>query len=223
VAAAALERHDARTGRALLHSCDVAITSGSRIAVTGPSGSGKSVLLRTLAWLDAPDGGTLCWCGTPITRSTPTATITAYRSAVAYVRQRPALFDGSVEDNLRAPFALRAHRARRRYDAHRVATLLGAAGRGGDFTSRRAADLSGGETQLVALIRTLQLDPDVLLLDEPTAALDAASSAAVERLVETWFAAAPGRAFAWITHDPAQAQRVGRQHWQIEAGKVRTA
>jgi putative ABC transport system ATP-binding protein len=220
VRAERIERLDARTGRLLLHPADVVIEAGARIAVRGPSGSGKSVLLRTLAWLDAPDRGTVAWRGEPIRRSRP-ATIPAYRSAVAYLRQRPALLDGSVADNMRAPFSLRQHK-HARYDAARVTEWLAVIGRGADFLERRASELSGGEAQIAALIRTLQLDPDVLLLDEPTAALDAEAAAALETLVAGWFGAAPdARAYAWVTHDAAQAERVGAQRWQVDAGVVR--
>lgn len=219
VAAERVERRDARSGRVLLHPTDVVIDAGARIAVRGPSGSGKSVLLRTLAWLDAPDRGTITWRGEPIRQSRP-VTIPAYRSAVAYLRQRPALLDGSVADNMRAPFALRQHR-HAHYDASRVLGWLAVIGRGADFLDRRATDLSGGEAQIAALIRTLQLDPDVLLLDEPTAALDAEAAAAVETLVAGWFDAAPGaRAYAWVTHDAAQAERVGTRRWRVDSGVV---
>jgi putative ABC transport system ATP-binding protein len=220
VRAERIERRDARSGRLLLHPTDIAIAAGARIAVQGPSGSGKSVLLRTLAWLDAPERGTISWRGNPLRQSRP-GMIPAYRSEIAYLRQRPALLEGNVADNLRAPFTLRQHR-RAHYDAARVADWLAIAGRGLDFLERRASDLSGGEAQVAALIRTLQLDPDVLLLDEPTAALDAQAVAAVETLVAQWFDAVPGeRAYAWVTHDAAQALRVGAQCWQIEAGIVR--
>jgi len=79
------------------------------------------------------------------------------------------------------------------------------------------------EAQIAALVRTLQTEPTVLLLDEPTAALDPASARAIEALLQHWFAQAPERhAWVWITHDPAQAARIGQQHWRVEAGHLQT-
>ncbi len=79
----------------------------------------------------------------------------------------------------------------------------------------------GGKPNSAALLRVLQLDPEVLLLDEPTAALDPASARAVEALVAAWFEAAPDkRAYLWISHDPAQAARVGSEQLSIVAGEL---
>jgi putative ABC transport system ATP-binding protein len=130
------------------------------------------------------------------------------------------LIEGTVEDNLRFPYSLKTFNDRR-FDRGLVETLLGHAGKEHDFLSKRAGDLSGGEAQVVALIRTLQLNPDVMLLDEPTAALDPASSREVESLVQTWFdSGAQARAFIWVTHDPEQAQRMCTTRLTMSAGRL---
>ncbi|MBN3821835.1 ABC transporter ATP-binding protein, partial [Paraburkholderia sp. Se-20369] len=73
-------------------------------------------------------------------------------------------------------------------------------------------------------LRVLQLDPDVLLLDEPTSALDPESTRAIEALVGAWFDAAPdARASMWISHDPAQAARIGTSRMTMQAGVLNTA
>ena len=102
-------------------------------------------------------------------------------------------------------------------------------GRGKDFLEKRASDLSGGEAQIVALIRILQLGPEVLLLDEPTASLDPASTRQIEALIRIWFQSgeknqghAPlSRASLWVLHDHDQARRVGNRFLTMCAGMLR--
>jgi putative ABC transport system ATP-binding protein len=159
------------------------------------------VFLRALALLDPLDAGRILWHGAPVER----AAIPRYRRNVAYIRQRPALLDGSVEDNLRYPFELRTYRDVR-FDRTRAASLAAQAGRGDDFLDKRASELSGGEAE-------------VLLLDEPTASLDPESSHAIEALVHAWFDADPGgHASMWVSHDPAQAARMSERHLTMRAG-----
>jgi putative ABC transport system ATP-binding protein len=207
-------RRDARTGATLLAATDFLLTQNERVVISGPSGAGKSVLLRTLALLDALDGGQLRWRGACVERRA----IPRYRRNVAYVRQRPALVDGTVEDNLRYPYSLHAYRDVA-FDRQRAAQLVRTAGRGDGFLDKRASDLSGGEAQVTALIRVLQLEPEVLLLDEPTASLDPEAVRAIEALVDDWFAAdRSSRACVWVTHDPAQAARVGQRQLTMRSG-----
>ncbi|EDZ99109.1 ABC transporter related [Burkholderia sp. H160] len=214
VLADGIVRRDAQRGQTLLQPTTFALRAGERVAITGPSGSGKSVFLRALALLDPIDAGRMLWHGAPVERTA----IPRYRRNVAYIRQRPALIDGSVEDNLRYPFELRAYRDVR-FDRARAAALAIQAGRGEDFLGKRASELSGGEAQIAALIRVLQLAPEVLLLDEPTASLDPASSRAIEALVQAWFDAAPGRhASMWVSHDLEQAERMSERHLTMRAG-----
>ncbi|MDQ0623200.1 ABC transporter ATP-binding protein [Paraburkholderia graminis] len=214
VLADGIVRRDPSRGQTLLQSTRFALDAGDRVAITGPSGSGKSVFLRALALLDPLDAGRIVWRGAPVAR----AAIPQYRRNVAYIRQRPALLDGTVEDNLRYPFELRAYRDVR-FDREQAASLVAQAGRGNGFLDKLASELSGGEAQITALIRVLQLAPEVLLLDEPTASLDPESSRAIEGLVRAWFDAAPhARASIWVSHDAAQAARMSERHLTMKAG-----
>ena len=206
-----LSRADDHSGAILLHPCDLTIAPGDRLVITGPSGAGKSVLMRALAWLDRPLGE-LTWHRRPVVRNVP-----GFRSSVGYVRQRPALFDGDVEANLRVPFGLRIHR-HRRYDRDLALDYLSRASRDATFLARRADDLSGGEQQIVALVRTLLIGPTLLLLDEPTASLDPQTALAVEAMIDHWAGQTREAAFAWVTHDLVQARRVGRRFATLHAG-----
>lgn len=209
-----LGRIDPTSQAPLLVPTDFALYPGDRVAITGPSGSGKSVLLRLLALLDAPSSGEVRWHGQPVT----TQSVRQYRASVCYLAQRAALVEGSVRDNLQLPFRLKVRHGRH-FDLDTVQLWLERAGKPPGFLDKIADELSGGEAQIVALLRTLQLAPDVILLDEPTSALDPDSAARVEQLVLDWFAE-PGhdRAFAWVSHDPAQARRMGARHLRMHQG-----
>lgn len=206
-----LSRIAAPGGAALLAATDFTLNSGDRVTIVGASGSGKSVFLRALALLDPPDSGEVVWQESPVSIQQ----ITRYRASVCYLAQRPAMVDGTVRDNLGLPFTLKAQR-QRRFDAQVAEALLAQAGKPASFLGKSAAELSGGEAQIVALIRVLQLEPEVMLLDEPTAALDPQSAAAVERLVLEWSTAERG--FVWVTHDPEQARRMGNRHLSMDQG-----
>jgi putative ABC transport system ATP-binding protein len=195
-----ISRRDPLSGQILLRQTRFTLYAGDRVAITGPSGSGKSVFLRALALLDPLDSGHIAWHGKPVER----AAIPRYRRNVAYIRQRPAILDGTVEDNLRYPFSLKAYRDVQ-FDRTRAASLAAQAGRGNDFLDKRASDLSGGEAQIAALIRVLQLDPE--------------SSHAIEGLVKAWFADdRQPRASVWVSHDPAQAKRMSERHLTMRGG-----
>jgi putative ABC transport system ATP-binding protein len=199
----------------LLQDVSLAVRAGERVALVGPSGAGKTLLLRALALLDPLDAGTVHWRGRP----GADADVPAFRGRVAYLHQRPALFEGDVESNLLLPYALRTHRGRA-FDRAHVLRLLAPLGRGEEFLARSQRDLSGGEAQVVALLRAVQLAPSVLLLDEPTAALDPDSTRAIEELVAGWLREAPlERAHVWVSHDPAQAERVADRKVYLRAGR----
>ena len=199
-------------GRWLWRGLELVLHGAERVALVGPSGSGKTLLLRALSGLDVLDEGTLTLSGTPLERWA----MPRYRAHVAYLPQRPVMIEGSVEDNLRLPFTLGAH-AGRQYDRRRVGAALERLGRGERFLAQDALGLSGGEQQLVALVRRLQLEPTVLLLDEPSASLDDDSVAALEAMVDEWRGSAPDRAVLWTSHRSDQLERVSDRAVRLEA------
>ena len=200
----------------LLNDVSLAIEPAVRVSLAGPSGAGKTLLLRALAMLDPLDSGQIRWHG----RAVRCQAVPAFRREVIYLHQRPALLGDTVEAALRRPFELAVHR-HRRFDADRVVDLLGQLEREPTFLQKQVPDLSGGEIQITALVRAVQLDPAVLLLDEPTAALDSQAAAAMERLVGRWIEDAPAaRAFVWVSHDAQQAQRVAGKTLLMQAGTI---
>lgn len=200
----------------LLSPFSLALRAGDRCCISGPSGSGKTLLLRSLALLDPFDSGELRFRGQEVAGSR----VPIYRSRVILLQQRPMLISGSVEENFRLPFTLASHR-HKRFDRARVIEWLQSLGREDRFLNKSARELSGGEVQLIALLRALQLDPQVLLLDEPTAALDDEATAIYESLIRLWLEqAADTRALMWVTHDREQTERMANCKLRIERGQV---
>ncbi len=200
--------------RWLLREQSLTIAAGDRIALSGPSGAGKTILLRALALLDPLDAGEIRFADRPVT---PPAT-PEYRCRVGYLHQTPALAEGSVEANLRLPYSLARHR-HRAYDRRRAIELLERLGKDERLLARDRGELSGGEAQLVALARLLQLEPAVLLLDEPTAALDPRSAKLARALLDDWQAAGDGgRAYLWVTHDARLGERVADRRLRLVDG-----
>jgi putative ABC transport system ATP-binding protein len=199
----------------LLDDVSLAVEPGMRLVLSGPSGAGKTLLLRALARLDALDRGEVRYRGQRIEHDT----VPHFRADVIYLHQRAALIGNTVEADLRKPFGLKVHR-RRKFNRGAVIELFSALGRDAPFLEKNVAELSGGEIQITALVRALQLDPTILLLDEPTAALDNPTAMAVERLIDGWLAGNSQRAVIWVSHSDTQAQRVGGTVLSMEAGRL---
>lgn len=155
-----------RGQRVLAHHYGLSVCTGDILAVRGASGSGKTTLLRAIAGLIPPDGGRLELDG----REPGAYPWPEYRARVSYLGQQPAFIDGTVRDNLARPFAYRC-----RADAfaeEEAVERLESWSLSSEMLDQPAGQLSVGEQQRVALIRTLLTRPWFLLLDEPTSALD---------------------------------------------------
>ncbi len=141
---------------------------GGRLAIIGPSGAGKTSLLRLLNRLDDPTEGRVLLDGVDLREIDPPA----LRRRVGMLFQQPFLLDGTVLDNLAYPMTL----LNRTLETTVATALLAEVGLPAELLDRPHDQLSIGQTQRVALARALALNPDVLLLDEPTSALDEESA-----------------------------------------------
>jgi ABC-type iron transport system FetAB ATPase subunit len=179
---------------------DLLLEPGGSLAVTGPSGAGKSVLLRMIADLDPNDGDVLL-----DGRSRASFTGPDWRRRVVYTAAEPGWWLEIVGEHFKTPPAELASRLGLRADIFEQPVRL----------------CSTGERQRLALIRSLAIEPSVLLLDEPTASLDADNVARVEALLRE--RQDRGMALLVVTHDPAQAARLGDTHKRLEQGRLRPA
>jgi putative ABC transport system ATP-binding protein len=198
-------------GRRVVDGASLLVHAGEVAAIEGASGSGKTTLLRALALLTEPHARAIFLEGTDARAIAPRA----FRVRVAYVAQEPVMLDGTAADNVATGPRLRGVSLAR---ADAIA-LLARAGLDASFADRVARDLSGGERQRVAIARALANEPSVLLLDEPTAALDPSAAAHVVQLVKD--CAARGLAVVVVTHVEAHAAALGGTRYACEAGALR--
>ena len=181
-------------GRWLWKNLDLTVAEGEVLAVVGPSGCGKTLLLRTLAWLQPASEGQLHLDG----QSPRAWGAAAWRADVAYVAQRTGDLPGTPE-SLGELFAAVALARGRDWDD--PVELAQSWNLPVQVWQQPWSEISGGEAQRALLALHLARRPRVLLLDEPTAALDPAATAAVEGALR-------GRTVIWVTHDGIQAKRV---------------
>ena len=179
------------------------VHAGECIAIQGPSGAGKSVLLRMLADLDPHDGGALLDGRPASSMSAPD-----WRAAVVYQAAEPAWWEATAGAHFAAA------------DRDFVGATLAALGLSPALLDTEIERLSAGERQRLALVRSLARRPRVLLLDEPTAALDPDAVARVEALLRARLAA--GMAILIVTHAGEQARRLARRIFRLDQGKLTT-
>lgn len=201
--------------RCVLQVDSLSILRGEILAVVGPSGTGKSTLLRLLNFLEPPTSGEIHFEDQPFG---PSATVPlATRRRITTVFQRPALLSRSVYDNVRYGLSLRRQTVARGSDDPAQAALEQVGLQ--DLAKQSATKLSGGEMQRVALARALVIEPDVLLLDEPTANLDPQNVALIESIVKSANEKS-GVTAVLVTHNLFQARRLADRVLLLLEGRV---
>jgi putative ABC transport system ATP-binding protein len=198
----------------ILRGLTLAVPVNELTAVVGPSGGGKSTLLRLLNRLEEPDGGRILLFGEEIGNIAPLV----LRRRVGLVPQKPFMFEGSVLDNLQRPFRLREEPPPAG-DSETLLSVLALCRLDPELQPRDARSLSLGQQQRVALARTLLPGPEVLLLDEPTSALDRPTA---DRLAATLREISRSRhlTILMMTHDLRLAGRVADHLAYLEAGVI---
>jgi putative ABC transport system ATP-binding protein len=198
VAAPILQVCNLRTS--ILKPASFSLSAGEALAVRGPSGAGKTLLLRAVADLD-PNEGLVTLDG----RDRATIAGPEWRRLVGYVPAEPGWWADTVGEHFGEWTAALAFIRDLGFPEAAKAWPI--------------TQLSTGERLRLALVRALMMRPKVLLLDEPTAALDTASVTAVEALIKARLRT--GLAVLWVTHDPEQAKRAAHRLLVVEAGQVR--
>ncbi|MDW8742248.1 ATP-binding cassette domain-containing protein [Streptococcus suis] len=193
----------------ILEDVTLSIDAGQRLTLVGPSGSGKSSILKLLAGLTSPSQGQVLYQSQDLAQMD----MPLYRREVSYCFQQPVLFGQTVRDNLAFPFDIRQLDV----DEERVVQALAKVDLPATFLDKKISELSGGEKQRVALVRNLLFEPQVLLLDEVTAGLDATTKALVHELIADYHKV--GHTIVEVTHDVEEITAASTII-QVEKGRI---
>ncbi|HFQ93146.1 MAG TPA: phosphate ABC transporter ATP-binding protein [Anaerolineae bacterium] len=200
-----------RNGRPVLRDVNMVVAAGEIVCLLGPSGSGKSSLLRCLNRLTEPPPQTIFLNGEDIT----TIDVLTLRRRVGMVFQKPALFPGTVAENI----AYGPQLDGRTLTPDEIAELLALADLPPDYAQRPTSELSGGEAQRVSIARTLANHPESLLLDEPTSALDPAARRHVRETIQK-LRQELGLTVIWVTHYMEEVLEVADRVYLLLDGRI---
>ncbi len=182
------------------------------IALLGPSGSGKSSLLKSINMLNTPSCGQIKYHNNDIQEISPMA----LRKKIGYVLQKPTLFGNDVMENLKYPCELH----QKVFDINLVEFYLKKVNLKPDILEKKPNELSGGEQQRISLVRTLLLEPEMILLDEVTSALDEDNTLLIEELIKNENENNE-LTVIFISHNNEQAKRLAQKVIYMEEGVIK--
>jgi phospholipid/cholesterol/gamma-HCH transport system ATP-binding protein len=202
----------------VLNGVSLKVNRGETLAVLGRSGTGKSVLLRLIIGLDQPDSGSVCIHGQNLA-GLSLDQMGSIRKKMGFLFQHAALYDSlTVAENVAFPLQHHRRDMSRSEQSDRVRQLLAEVGMDGAL-DRMPSDISGGMQKRVGLARALVLEPDILLLDEPTAGLDPISSGEIDDLV-LQLQHEHHMASIVVTHDMHSAKTIATRIALLDKGNV---
>jgi ABC-type methionine transport system ATPase subunit len=192
-----------RQSKSILRNISVQIEKESSYLVFGPSGSGKTTFLKLFNLMTIPSSGQVWFRG----QNALDYTLVTYRREIPIVFQEPILFEGTVKDNLFAPFQIKKWRHEQPTDIQ-INKALTTCQISSKILKENGHTLSGGEKQRVAIARALLLNPEILLLDEPTSSLDIATAiSAIEGIFECF----PHLTLIMVTHAIEFIERIEKK------------
>jgi len=210
--------HKSFGAQKVLNGISLSVSCGETLAVLGRSGSGKSVLLKLIIGLEKPDSGSIRIHGRDIA-GLALDQLGKIRKKMGFLFQHAALYDSlTVEENVAFPLQHHKKTMSKSEQGDWVMELLAEVGMEGDF-KKMPSDISGGMQKRVGLARALALEPDILLLDEPTAGLDPISSAEIDDLVLK-LQEEHHMASVVVTHDLHSAKTIADRLALLNEGKV---
>jgi phospholipid/cholesterol/gamma-HCH transport system ATP-binding protein len=210
--------HKAFGNYTVLNGVSLSVDRGETLAVLGRSGTGKSVLLRLIIGLEKPDSGSVCIHGHDLS-GLALDRMGEIRKKMGFLFQSAALYDSlTVAGNVAFPLEHHRRDMSKAERADRVRKLLGEVGMEGDV-DKMPSDISGGMQKRVGLARALALEPDILLLDEPTAGLDPISSGEIDELILK-LQRERHMASIVVTHDLHSARTIANRLALLDQGKV---
>jgi phospholipid/cholesterol/gamma-HCH transport system ATP-binding protein len=202
----------------VLNGVSLSVSRGETLAVLGRSGTGKSVLLRLIIGLETPDSGLVCIHGQDIA-GLALDRMGEIRKKMGFLFQHAALYDSlTVAENVAFPLVHHRREMSRAERGDRVKQLLDEVGMKGDL-DKMPSDISGGMQKRVGLARALALEPEILLLDEPTAGLDPISSGEIDDLILK-LQRERQMASIVVTHDLHSARTIADRLVLLDEGKV---
>ena len=199
-------------GQEVLQECSWVFEKGLTHVIMGPNGMGKSTLLRICALLEAPDRGRVNY----LANGRPLASDLALKRRITLLLPGVGVFNTSVFNNV--AYGLKIRGLDSREIESRVAAILEVVGLAAK-RRQRALDLSTGQSKRLGLARAMVIDPEVILLDEPTASIDQENSGIIEDIIRK-VKAERKATIIMVTHDPAQAERLGDRVLLMQAGKI---